>query len=125
MTSDDARVGSAWGRGAAVTRSGRMRLRPHTHSPLACRAWPWGHRSARGFTMAVAMACPVFLVSCKVGPDYQRPDAAVNEAWQTEASPGAINVLWWETLNDSTLTSLVQMGLKQNLTLRTAGLRVL
>jgi NodT family efflux transporter outer membrane factor (OMF) lipoprotein len=60
-----------------------------------------------------------------VGPDYQRPDATVNEAWMAETASAPQNALWWENLNDPTLTALVQMGLRQNLSLRTAGLRVL
>jgi NodT family efflux transporter outer membrane factor (OMF) lipoprotein len=74
--------------------------------------------------VVVAIAGPLLISGCKVGPDYHRPDAAVNGAW-SEMGAGAVNVLWWETLNDSTLTALVQAGLKQNLNLRTAGLRVL
>jgi NodT family efflux transporter outer membrane factor (OMF) lipoprotein len=64
-----------------------------------------------------------------VGPNYQRPEAAVNESWQAQTGAGeeesAANVSWWETFNDPTLTALVQAACGQNLSLRVAGLRVL
>lgn len=68
-----------------------------------------------------------------VGPDYQRPEAALNQAWEArqdglagwsgEDSPG--NARWWETFNDATLTALVEAAHRQNLSLRVAGLRVI
>jgi NodT family efflux transporter outer membrane factor (OMF) lipoprotein len=61
-----------------------------------------------------------------VGPDYRRPEAAVNEAWQAQTGAEAqVNPRWWEGFNDPTLTALVTSSFKQNLGLRTAGLRVL
>jgi NodT family efflux transporter outer membrane factor (OMF) lipoprotein len=66
---------------------------------------------------------------CMVGPAYHRPDAAVNEAWLEEpaASSGGTptNGKWWEEFKDPALTALVASAYKQNLSLRTAGLRVL
>lgn len=62
-----------------------------------------------------------------VGPDYQRPDAAVNDAWQGQAGAdqAAQDLNWWRQFNDPTLTALVESSLAQNLSLKTAGLRVL
>jgi NodT family efflux transporter outer membrane factor (OMF) lipoprotein len=62
-----------------------------------------------------------------VGPNYTTPDAKVNDAWigaRTDAAE-AVNPKWWETFGDPTLNALVQSAIDQNLSLRTAGLRVL
>lgn len=79
------------------------------------------------FCMVVAALAT--MTGCMVGPDYSRPEAALNDAWSTQMMDGASNdaasVLWWETFNDPTLTALVRKALAQNLSLRAAGLRVL
>lgn len=66
---------------------------------------------------------------CLVGPDYERPEAAFNDAWtaamEDRASAQESDHLWWETFDDPTLTALIEEAYAQNLTLRTAGLRVL
>lgn len=95
---------------------------PHTssrsRSPAACRA-PLP-------SSAAATACLLLVAGCTVGPDYQRPDAAVSDAWEAGVrSQPAENVRWWEQFNDPVLTSLVHEACSQNLTLRQAGLRVL
>jgi NodT family efflux transporter outer membrane factor (OMF) lipoprotein len=77
----------------------------------------------------LTVAAGALLSGCKVGPDYQRPDAAVNQAWTEQPAQSAatevVNPRWWETFNDPTLTALIQSACGQNLSLRTAGLRVL
>jgi NodT family efflux transporter outer membrane factor (OMF) lipoprotein len=74
----------------------------------------------------------MFLISgCSVGPDYKRPDAAVEPNWldieDTLVSgdpPSDPN--WWATaFHDPHLDKLITMSLEGNLTLRSAGLRVL
>jgi NodT family efflux transporter outer membrane factor (OMF) lipoprotein len=63
---------------------------------------------------------------CMVGPNYERPSADVNEAWQAaDASESQSSADWWSTFNDATLTSLIHQSHAQNLSLRTAGLRVI
>ncbi|MEC9373078.1 MAG: efflux transporter outer membrane subunit [Planctomycetota bacterium] len=80
-----------------------------------------------------ATLCAVVAASalggCMVGPDYERPDAALNEQWlsPTGAAPEATidDAPWWEHFNDPALTALIHEAYEQNLTLRIAGLRVL
>lgn len=63
-----------------------------------------------------------------VGPDYERPDAAMNEEWLSpDTAPGSSvdDAPWWEQFGDPTLTALIEEAYEQNLTLRAAGLRVL
>jgi NodT family efflux transporter outer membrane factor (OMF) lipoprotein len=67
---------------------------------------------------------------CKVGPNYMRPAAPVAGKWiddghsqvKTGAEPPCY---WWKVFNDPTLDYLTQTAYQQNLTLRTAGARIL
>jgi NodT family efflux transporter outer membrane factor (OMF) lipoprotein len=65
-----------------------------------------------------------------IGPDYKTPHASVATKWQ-EASDPAVDTSrqeyadWWSVFNDPVLTRLVDIAYEQNLTLRTAGVRVL
>ena len=67
---------------------------------------------------------------CKVGPNYARPAAPVASEWIDYANP-KINsqsqplTAWWTVFNDPTLNHLIQTAYQQNLTLRTAGARIL
>ena len=67
---------------------------------------------------------------CKVGPNYARPAAPIASEWIDYATP-KINsreqplAAWWTVFNDPTLNRLIQTAYQQNLTLRTAGARIL
>ena len=66
-----------------------------------------------------------------LGPDYQRPDAPVGTDWLETGVPRVsseplIDPRWWETaFRDPELDRLIEMALEENLSLRSAGLRVL
>lgn len=67
---------------------------------------------------------------CKVGPNYARPAAPVASNWIDYANPqvksqGQPLCNWWKVFNDPTLDYLIQTAYQQNLTLRTAGARIL
>jgi multidrug efflux system outer membrane protein len=74
-------------------------------------------------------------VGCAVGPDYRPPKTAVPENWdgqavvtaahpsKTTANPVTL-VEWWNTFNDPTLSSLVEMAIRSNLDLRQAEARI-
>ena len=68
------------------------------------------------------------LASCAVGPDYQRPDAPINDRFLTQ--PGkepnitvrsASNVVWWEGFADPMLSDFVSQALIKNLNLAQAN----
>ncbi|WP_339548289.1 efflux transporter outer membrane subunit [Pseudomonas sp. RA_35y_Pfl2_P32] len=68
------------------------------------------------------------LASCAVGPDYQRPDAPLNDRFLTQ--PGkepnitvrsASNVVWWEGFDDPLLSDFVSRALTKNLNLAQAN----
>jgi NodT family efflux transporter outer membrane factor (OMF) lipoprotein len=66
----------------------------------------------------------------KVGPNYEKPPAPVASEWIDSRSKG-VNVAtadlrgWWRALNDPKLNALVDEAYRQNLTLRSAGTRIL
>ncbi|MEM6332655.1 MAG: efflux transporter outer membrane subunit [Planctomycetota bacterium] len=69
------------------------------------------------------------LQGCMVGPDYQRPTAALNPDWleqETLTFPRdrAAVTDWWTVFNDPVLDRLVEIAYRQNLDLEAAGLRV-
>jgi NodT family efflux transporter outer membrane factor (OMF) lipoprotein len=75
------------------------------------------------------------LAGCTVGPDYQRPKAAVPAGWvgattQPTTQPGTTTtapaeiVEWWTTFRDSRLDSLVLRALESNLDLQQAESRI-
>jgi NodT family efflux transporter outer membrane factor (OMF) lipoprotein len=76
--------------------------------------------------------CMTFLLQgcTMVGPDYQKPDAPVVAEWigpdnaRIKREPVA-QTEWWKIFNDPVLNSLVDKAYQQNLTLQSAGLRIL
>jgi NodT family efflux transporter outer membrane factor (OMF) lipoprotein len=66
----------------------------------------------------------------KVGPNYRRPQAPVASEWIDYGNSKVKSnerhlCAWWTVFNDPVLNSLVQTAYQQNLTLRTAGARIL
>ena len=80
---------------------------------------------------ALCVLLPLLAGGCAmVGPDYQVPTAPVQNDWleyeDSSISSAPVSPEWWKTaFNDPTLDRLVKTALGQNLTLRSAGLRVL
>ena len=75
-----------------------------------------------------------FLTGCMaLGPDYKKPDtdAFVEKEWLNAEKKSLeptlpLEVKWWNNaFHDETLNHLVEMALSENLSLRSAGLRVL
>jgi NodT family efflux transporter outer membrane factor (OMF) lipoprotein len=67
---------------------------------------------------------------CMVGPDFKTPSAPVADKWLEQGNKSVDSAAsehrdWWTVFNDATLTRLIQLAYQQNLTLRTAGVRVL
>ena len=66
----------------------------------------------------------------KVGPDYRSPSAPTSEAWIDANDPrlkdsAEDNARWWAAFDDPTLDALIAAASEQNLTLQTAGFRIL
>jgi NodT family efflux transporter outer membrane factor (OMF) lipoprotein len=67
---------------------------------------------------------------CMVGPNFQRPKVAVSPNW-LETGDGRISTEsatyrnWWNAFNDPALDRLIEHAYRDNLSLRSAGVRVL
>jgi NodT family efflux transporter outer membrane factor (OMF) lipoprotein len=78
-----------------------------------------------------ALALPTLMVSCMVGPEYIEPVAPVQSAWDvrdsslTRGSKSIVDLSWWKQFNDPQLNTLVESAYAQNLSLRSAALRIL
>jgi NodT family efflux transporter outer membrane factor (OMF) lipoprotein len=80
----------------------------------------------------VASFAVVLLAGCTtLGPDYVAPEVDAELAWLQEQDPTLsvqepTDTKWWESsFQDPTLNELIDTALDDNLTLRSAGLRVL
>src|SRR4029450_13181431 len=67
---------------------------------------------------------------CMLGPDFKTPPATVADKWLEQGNKSVDFAAsehrdWWAAFNDPRLTRLIQLAYQQNLTLRTAGGRVL
>lgn len=85
----------------------------------------------RFYRLSAAALTTVLLAGCAaVGPDFEKPEAAIPDAWAQETDEG-INtsshelVEWWKLFNDPVLDGLVDAARLHNNTLEIAGLSVL
>jgi outer membrane protein, multidrug efflux system len=77
---------------------------------------------------ALFLVAALFITSCAVGPDFQRPSQEVPPGWvegsrDAEADPAAL-AAWWQSFHDPLLTSLVERGVSSNLDLKIASERL-
>ena len=89
---------------------------------IACRLTP----------AALSLLSALAVTGClKVGPDYQEPTALLAPKWIEFEDPNLkstqdVTPYWWkEAFGDPILDNLIDEALEQNLTLRSAGLRIL
>ena len=80
----------------------------------------------------ISILSTLFVTGCmQLGPDYAEPEATVETDWveidnQYVSTESPAGPRWWETaFNDPELDWLVSTALLQNLSLRSAALRVL
>ena len=68
----------------------------------------------------------VVLASCAVGPDYERPDIEMPDAWRVDYQSSAelINRPWWQSFDDPVLDELIETALEENQDIRIAAARV-
>ncbi|MGB7952293.1 MAG: efflux transporter outer membrane subunit [Candidatus Binatia bacterium] len=70
------------------------------------------------------------VAGCMVGPNFKTPPAPIADQWVEEGNKSMDFSRsdyrdWWTVFNDPRLTRLIQLAYQQNLSLRTAGVRVL
>ncbi|MBV8833752.1 MAG: efflux transporter outer membrane subunit [Acidobacteriaceae bacterium] len=85
--------------------------------------------TARRLVRAAAMVIlPLFLSSCAVGPNYQRPKVNTPAAYRGAEGPSQqaslADLAWWEVFKDETLTGLVKTALTNNYDVGIAVTRV-
>jgi multidrug efflux system outer membrane protein len=70
----------------------------------------------------IGLSC--LLMSCAMGPDYERPKADVAETFRMAEmpsdAPSIANLPWWELLRDEPLQQLVRIALEENKDLQRA-----
>lgn len=79
-----------------------------------------------------AVALAVSIVGCtKLGPEYVRPETKVQQEWvnnkdsKLRTEQPADDGRWWKVFNDPVLDRIIELAYQENLTLETAGLRIL
>jgi outer membrane protein, multidrug efflux system len=77
----------------------------------------------RKFLLVLALSSAV---SCKLGPDYERPPVVTPEKWRELAAAEAsiANVPWWELFQDEELRRLITLALAENRDLKIAIERI-
>jgi NodT family efflux transporter outer membrane factor (OMF) lipoprotein len=87
-------------------------------------------RKRRPFEGILLVPVLLAVAGCMVGPNFQRPKAAVSANWLEGTDPRispepATYRNWWNVFNDPVLDRLVEHAYRENLPLRSAGVRVL
>lgn len=95
---------------------------PQSH-PTACQ------QAIRLWILILPLLFGGMLSSCMVGPNYKTPEAALDGRWLGTSNLESLNqskdAMWWRGFNDTSLNSLIDYAYKNNLSLQSAGVRVL
>ncbi len=77
-------------------------------------------------TALLAATMLLFLQSCTVGPDYERPEPDMPDTWlfTPQTAEETANTSWWEQFNDPVLNNLIRTALLGNRDIRVAAARV-
>jgi len=75
---------------------------------------------------AVAVVACLGLSACAIGPDYERPELAMPDAYRSAEDSGEslANLPWWELFSDPALRELIETALTENKDLEVAVARV-
>jgi NodT family efflux transporter outer membrane factor (OMF) lipoprotein len=83
-----------------------------------------------GLLRLMALGLSALAGACMIGPDYKPPPASVAKVWM-EGGKASVDTGrqqyrdWWSVFNDPVLSQLIDIAYRQNLSLMTAGVRVL
>ena len=113
----------------------KKRAKRHPHSTLDVQSSMFDVKldvKRSSFKTTLCLLLLVLLSGCTIlGPDYTRPEATVESNWLEVEEPlissdPPVTPQWWKTaFHEPELDKLVETALQQNLSLRSAGLRVL
>jgi len=95
----------------------------------SCNDGMIGMRSGMPLALLAIVVLPL-LGGCKVGPDFEQPDATTAANWLEAGDPSVHTdrvdyQTWWTAYHDPTLDRLIDLAYQQNLSLLAAGTRVL
>ena len=102
-----------------------------THSSWGQRGCRWSLLPNRRYVrMRLLIALALCVQGCVLGPDFKTPPAPVADTWLEQGNTAVDSTTaehrdWWTVFNDPRLTRLIELAYQQNLTLQTAGVRVL
>ena len=79
---------------------------------------------------ALTIGLAVFVEGCLLGPNFESPPVGIADKWMEEANKSVDRRVadhrdWWTVFNDPVLNDLIQLAYQRNLTLQSAGVRVL
>jgi outer membrane protein, multidrug efflux system len=78
--------------------------------------------------LRVVLVPAALLVGCTVGPDYQRPQVKMTDAYRDQVKPADArsfaDLPWWDVFHDETLKGLIIEALQNNYDMRIAAARV-
>lgn len=76
----------------------------------------------------LSIAIITFFASCKVGPDYKKPEPQLSKSWigaESQQNSASNNVKeWWQVFNDPILENLIKDAAEQNISLKIAKARI-
>jgi outer membrane protein, multidrug efflux system len=95
------------GEGGVMSESGEVKLFAYSFASRILVSIP---------TVLITLAFTLFLTSCMVGPNYQRPAVDVPETWRFEEKEvkDIVNTQWWQQFNDPVLNELINTALQEN-----------
>lgn len=69
----------------------------------------------------------LFLTSCMVGPDYERPDLDIPDTFhfETEEAKNTLDIAWWHQFDDPVLTGYIEEALANNKDVQIAAANIL
>ncbi len=81
------------------------------------------------FSGVLVVSAISFNACTMLGPDFQAPQTEIPASWSESENFKKLskeeNIAWWKLFNDPTLDSLIETAYAQNLSLRSAGLRIM
>lgn len=83
------------------------------------------------FRGLMGLTFSLMLVGCPmVGPDFEKPEGALTNQWMDHndlrlQAKKEQETQWWKAFNDPILTKLIELAYAENLSLRSAGIKVL
>ena len=81
------------------------------------------------FKILTSLFCLLLSACMMVGPNYKEPQKKIAHHWLKNGKAiketQSHDAQWWKVFHDPTLTALIEQGYQNNLSLQSAGVRVL